>query len=103
MQQWWKSKKSGWTNFYLFLEESASTAKEEITAESIIAALSSEVDKPHKSSLSHKSAAVTSQESDKLCPVCDNSAHKYATKSGGQGISKRIYEACHLLKTEQRL
>ena len=61
-----------------------------LTNESIIAALSSEGDKPHKSSSSHKSAAVTNQVSDKLCPVCDESAHKYKTRSGAEGISKRI-------------
>ena len=40
MREWWKSKKSGWSNFYLFLKESASTAKEEIMAESIMSPLS---------------------------------------------------------------
>ena len=42
MWEWWKSKKSGWTNFYLFLEDSASTAKEQLTAQSIMSALSGE-------------------------------------------------------------
>ena len=40
MWEWLKSKKSGWTNFYNFLEDSASTAKELLINESIIAALS---------------------------------------------------------------
>ena len=95
MREWWKSKKSGWSNFYLFLEESASTAKEEITAESIMSALYSASDKPNKCSMCHKNhsgqcqkirnAAVV-QGADKMCPVCNKAAYKYKAKSGAEGI-----------------
>merc|ERR1712114_131917 len=57
-----------------------------LTNESIIAALSGEGDKK----LKYSSAAVTNQESDKTCPVCNKTAHKYTTKTGDQGISKRV-------------
>ena len=41
-----KSKKSGWTEFYNFLEDSARTAKEMLKNESINAALNAENEKP---------------------------------------------------------
>ena len=36
-----------------------------------------------------KTTAVV-QGADKICPVCSKQAHKYKTKLGAEGISKRI-------------
>ena len=37
-----------------------------------------------------KNAVALNQGSEKICPVCNKSAHKYKTKAGIEGISKRI-------------
>ena len=42
MWEWLKSKKSGWTEFYNFLEDSARTVKKMLTIESINTALTAE-------------------------------------------------------------
>ena len=83
---WWELDKSGWSNFYLFLEGIAKTAKKQLTSESIMSALSGEGDKS-KCSSCHKShpgkcnkprnTAIVSQNGDKKCPVCDKDAHLY--------------------------
>merc|ERR1712163_36421 len=39
MWKWWNSDKSGWSNFYLFLEGIAKIAKKQQTSESIMSAL----------------------------------------------------------------
>ena len=46
MWEWLKSKKTGWTEFYNFLEDSARTAKEMLTNEFINTALTAENKKP---------------------------------------------------------
>ena len=52
---WWELDKSGWSNFYLFLESTAKIAKKQLTLDSIMSALSGENrDKP-KCSLCNKS------------------------------------------------
>ena len=92
MWEWLKSE------FYNFLEDSAITAKEMLTNESINTALTAENKKPKCPSCnkSHpgkcnkaKNAAVV-QGGDKTCPVCNKPAHKYKTKTGAEGTSKRI-------------
>ena len=40
MWDWFKQRKSGWSNFYLFLEDVTQTAKMQLTSESIRFALS---------------------------------------------------------------
>ena len=64
-----------------------------------MSALSPEGDKPSKCSTCHKNHsgkcqktrnAAVMQGADKICPVCNKPAHKYKTKSGAEGISKRI-------------
>ena len=101
-----KSKKSGWTDFYNFLEDLARTAKEMLTNESINAALTAKSDKPKCSSChkSHsgkcnkiKNAAVVHGRN-KTFPVCNKPAHKYKTKTGAEGIFKRIKD-CPGFKT----
>ena len=99
MWRWWELDKSGWSNFYLFLEGIARTAKKQLTSESIMSALSGEGDKS-KCSSCHKihsgkcnktrNTAVVSQNGDKKCPVCDKDAHLYKTKNGQEAISKRV-------------
>ena len=70
-----------------------------LTNESINAALSAEGDKPTKCSTCQKTHsgkfqktrnAAVMQGADKISPVCNKPAHKYKTKSGAEGISKRI-------------
>ena len=106
MWEWLKSKKSGWTDFYKFLEDLARTAKEMLRNESINAALTAEGDKPKCSSChkSHsgkcnkiKNAAVI-QGGDKIGSICNKPAHKYKTRSGAEAISKRIKD-CPGFKT----
>ena len=86
-------------DFYVFLEQSANTAKKELTAESIRSALSGEGDKSKCSSCHKlhsgkcnkpKTTAVVSQNGDKKCPVCDKNAHLYKTRNGQEAISKRV-------------
>ena len=101
MWEWLKSEKSGWTDFYNFLEGSATTAKKMHTNKSINAALTAEGDKL-KCSSCHKShsgkcnkimtsaVAQGAEKSDKTCPVCGGQAHKYKMRSGSEGTSKRI-------------
>merc|ERR1712240_90369 len=45
MWKWWESDKSGWSNFYLFLEGITKIAKKQQTSESIMSALSGEGEK----------------------------------------------------------
>ena len=106
MWEWLKSKKSGWTDFYNFLEDLARTAKEMITKESINAALTAKSDKP-KCSSCHKSHSgkcnkfknpAVVQGADKTCPVCNKPAHKYKTRTGAETILKRIKD-CPGFKT----
>ena len=70
-----------------------------ITNEAINSALSGGADKPQKCSTCHKShpgkcqktkTTAVVQGADKICPVCSKQAHKYKTKSGAEGILKRI-------------
>merc|ERR1711873_65937 len=51
MWKWWESEKSGWSNFFIFLESIAKTAKKQLTSESIMSSLSGEGEKSscHKS------------------------------------------------------
>ena len=67
--------------------------------ESITFALYGTTDKPQRCFMCHenlpgkclktKTTAVV-QGADKTCLVCSKQAHKYKTKSGAEGISKRI-------------
>merc|ERR1712163_61028 len=43
--RWWELDKSGWSNFYLFLENITKTAKKQLTSKSIMSALSGEVER----------------------------------------------------------
>ena len=98
MWEWLKLKKTRWTEFYNFLEDSARTAKEMLTNESINAALTAKNKKqkcpsctksyPGKCNKAKNTAVV--QGGDKTCPVCNKSAHKYRTKTRAEGIWKRI-------------
>ena len=98
MWKWWESDKSGWSNFYLFLEGIAKIAKKQQTSESIMSALSGEGEKSkcsschkiHSGKCNKKNTALVSQNSDKKCPVCDKDAHLYKTKNGQEAISKRV-------------
>ena len=99
MWRWWELDKSGWSNFYLFLESITKTAKKQLTSESIMSALSGEGEKSkcsscHKSHLGKcnkpRNTAVVSQNNDKKCPVCDKDAHLYKTRNGQEAISKRV-------------
>ena len=98
MWRWWESDKSGWSNFYLFLEGIAKIAKKQQTSESIMSALSGEGEKSkcsschkiHSGKCNKKNTALVSQNSDKKCPVCDKDAHLYKTKNGQEAISKRV-------------
>ena len=100
MWKWWESEKSGWSNFYLFLENTARTAKKQLTSYYIMSALSgdkgdktkcSSCNKLHSGKCTKvKNTAALNQGNKKSCPVCDKSAHKYKTKAGTEGISKRI-------------
>ena len=91
MWKWWESEKSGWSNFYLFLDNTAKTAKKLLTLDSIMSALSGDkgdktkcptCNKYHSGKCTKvKNTAALNQGSDKSCPVCDKSAHKYQTKA----------------------
>ena len=93
-----ESDKSGWSNFYLFLEGITKIAKKQQTSESIMSALSGEGVKSKCSSChkiqsgkcNKKNTALVSQNGDKKCPVCDKDAHLYKTKNGQEPISKRV-------------
>ena len=98
MWKWLESKKTGWTEFYNFLEGCAKNAREMLTNESINSALTAE-SKKQKCSSCYKSlsgkcnkakttAAV--QGGGKVCLACNKEAHKYRNKSGAEGITKRI-------------
>ena len=96
MWKWWESNRTGWTDFYLFLEESANTAKKQLTAKSIISALSGgEGDKSkcptcrkyHTGQCNKVTAAVSNRET---CPACEEASHKYKTKTGKEATSKRV-------------
>merc|ERR1712082_56804 len=98
MWKWWESDKSGWSNFYLFLEGIAKITKKQQTSESIMSALSGEGDKSkcslchkiHSGKCSKKNTALVSQNSSKKCPVYDKDAHLYKTKNGQEAVSKRV-------------
>ena len=98
MWKWWETDKSGWSNFYLFLEGIAKIAKKQQTSESIMSALSGEGEKTkcsschkiHSGKCNKKNTALVSQNNDKKCPVCDKDAHHYKTKNGQEAISKRV-------------
>ena len=45
MWKWWEAEKSGLSNFYIFLESIAKTAKKQLTSESIMSSLSGEGEK----------------------------------------------------------
>ena len=100
MWKWWESEKSGWSNFYLFLEILQRLQKKQLTSDSIMSALSgdkgdktkcSSCNKLHSGKCTKvKNTAALNQGNEKSCPVCDKSAHKYKTKAGGEGISKSI-------------
>ena len=100
MWEWWKSNKSGWTNFYLFLENTASTAKKQLTAQSIMSALTTDkgdktkcptCKKTHSGKcLKANNTAAVNHPNEKVCPVCEKGAHKYKNKAGQEKISKRV-------------
>ena len=54
MWKWWESERSGWSNFYNFLESIAKTVKKQLTSEPIMSSLSGEGEKS-KCSSCHKS------------------------------------------------
>ena len=97
-----KQDKSGWINFYLYLESNNKIAKKQLTLDSVMSALSGENGDKTKCSLGHKShsgkcnksknAAALNQGSENTCPVCNKSAHKYKTKTGAEGISKCVMD-----------
>merc|ERR1712240_479920 len=98
MWRWIESKKTGWNEFYIFLEISAMTAKEILTNELINAALSTDSEKQkcsfcnklHSGKCSKAKTMAAVQGSGKTCLSCNKEAHKYRTKSGVEGIAKRI-------------
>merc|ERR1712055_1166611 len=100
MWRWHKKGLSGWTNFFDYIEKNAKVAKKVLTTESINAALTSEGDKLAKCSSCNKNhsgkcnkprnVAAANQGAEKLCPICNKTAHKYKNKSGQEGISKRV-------------
>ena len=98
MWKWWEQDKSGWSNFYLFLENIAKTAKKQLTSESIMSALTGERERS-KCSLCHKSHSgncnkpknsAALKQGENLCPVCEEGAHMYQTKAGKEGILKQV-------------
>ena len=107
MWDWFKQRKSRWSNFYLFLEDITQTAKMQLTSESIRSALSGDQGDKTKCSLCNKyhsgkcnklkNAAALNQGSENSCPVCNKSPHKYKTKTGAEGISKCVMN-CPALK-----
>merc|ERR1712002_1427574 len=76
MWRWWESDKSGWSNFYLFLEGIAKIAKKQQTSESIMSALSGEGEKTkcssfhkiHSGKCNKKNTVLVSQNFDKKMP-----------------------------------
>ena len=98
--RWCKQELTGWTNFFNYLENKAQIAKTMLTNKSFNATLSSEGDNQNKCSLFQKNhsgwcqkpknTAVINKGADKMCPVCNKTAHKYKTKTGQEGISKWV-------------
>ena len=97
--KWCGKDLSGWSNFFNFLEKEVKVVKKMYINESMTSALSWATDKPQKCSTCHKShpgkclktkTTAVVQGADKTSPVCSKQAHKYKTKSGAEGISKRI-------------
>ena len=97
----WKrleSKKTEWTELYNFLECSARTAREMLTNEPINAALTAEskkqkcssCNKSHSGKCNKAKTTAAVQGGGKVCLACNKEAHKYRTKSGAEGTSKRI-------------
>ena len=79
MWDWFKQRKSGWSNFYLFLEDIAQTAKMQLTSESIRSAISGDQGDKSKCSSCNKyhsgkcnkpkNAAALNQGGENSCPV----------------------------------
>ena len=98
MWRWIESKKTGWNEFYNFLESSARIAKEILINESINAALStdskkqkcSSCNKLHSGKCSKTKTTAAIQGTGKTCLSCNKEAHKFKAKSGAEGITKRI-------------
>ena len=98
MWRWIESKKTGWNEFYIFLESSARTAKEILTNEVINTALSTESEKQkcsscnklHSGKCNKAKTTAAVQGGGKICLTCNKEAHKYRNKSGAEGITKRI-------------
>ena len=98
MWRWIESKKTGWNEFYNFLESSARTAKEILTNESINAAFSTDSEKQkcsscnklHSGKCSKTKTTAAVQGTGKTCLSCNKEAHKFKAKSGAEGITKRI-------------
>ena len=102
MWDWFKQRKSGWSNFYLFLEDIAQTAKMQLISESIRSALSgdqgdktkcSSCNKYHSGKCNKpKNAAALNQGGENSCPVCNKPHHKCKTNISAEGVSKRVME-----------
>ena len=99
MWKWLESEKSGWLEFYTFLEHSAAIARRAITHESINSALVPDAEKQkcsscnkfHQGKCNRSMTTAVAQSSEKLsktCPVCGGEAHKYKLKDGKEAISK---------------
>ena len=104
MKWCWKDL-SGWTSFYAYLEKEARAANKVLTFESINTMLLGGAEKVQKCSSCNKShpgkcnrlkttaVVQNTEKTDKVCPVCGGSAHKYKMKSGSEGTSKRIKDS----------
>ena len=109
MWRWIESKKTGWNEFYNFLESSARTAKEILTNESINAAFSTDSKKQkcsscnklhssrdfcrlryHSGMCSKTKTTAAVQGTGKTCLSCNKEAHKFKAKSGADRFTKRI-------------
>lgn len=100
MWDWFKQRKSGWSNFYLFMEDIAQTTKMQLTSESIRTALSGDKAENPKCSFCNKylsgkcnkpyNSPALNQGGDNSCPVCNKPPHKYKTKTGAGGVSKQV-------------
>ena len=107
MWDWFKQRKSGWSNFYLFLEDIAQTAKMQLTSESIRSALSgdqgdktkcSSCNKYHSGKCNKlKNTAALNQGGENSCPVCNKPSHIYKTRTGAEAIS-RLVKDCSAFK-----
>ena len=108
MWEWLKQDKSGWSNFYLFLENTAKIAKKQLTLDSIMSALSGENGDKPKCSLCNKShpgkcnkpknAAAINQASKNTCPVCYKPSQKHKIKTGAEVVSTWV-KNCPVFKS----